>query len=122
VALIRCVLYGGGNGHERLLDAFAQLYEVPWVQVLPIADLDVWMREKPLDAREAVKSDGSQHSEYILLYVDDCLVISDNGEKILREEIGKYFKVKEASIDPPDIYLGGRCEELSSRMVRKNGP
>ena len=35
----------------------------------------------------------SQYWEYVLLYADDCLVISDNGEKILREEIGKYFKL-----------------------------
>ena len=44
------------------------------------ADPDVWMRE-------AVKSDGSQYWEYVLLYTDDALVVSENAERILREEI-----------------------------------
>jgi len=74
------------------------------------ADPDIWMRE-------AVKPDGSEYWEYVLLYVDDCLVISDNGEKILRKEIGKYFKLKEESIGPPDIYLGGKMRQV----VLENG-
>ena len=65
------------------------------------ADPDFWVRE-------AVKPDGSQYWEYVLLYVDDCLVISDNGEKILRKEIGKYFKLKEASIGPTEYVRGLR--------------
>ena len=40
------------------------------------ADADVWMR--------AIKSDGSEYWEYILLYCDDVLVISENGEATLR--------------------------------------
>ena len=74
------------------------------------ADPDIWMRE-------AVKPDGSEYWKYVLLYVDDCLVISDNDEKILQKEIGKYFKLKEASISPPAIYLGGKMR----KVVLKNG-
>ena len=40
--------------------------------------------------------------------VDDCLCISKDHESIIRNKIGKYFKVKEASIGEPDIYLGGK--------------
>ena len=49
------------------------------------ADPDVWMRA-------SVRKDGvTKYYEYVLLYVDDCLVISDRAESILRNEIGKYW-------------------------------
>ena len=62
--------------------------------------------------REATKTDGTDYWEYVLLYVDDCLVVSDHGEKILREEIGNYFKLEEKSIGPPDVYLGGKMRRV----------
>jgi hypothetical protein len=40
------------------------------------------------------------------------MVISENPEAILRQELGKYFTLKEASIDPPDIYLGGKMRQV----------
>ena len=46
--------------------------------------------------------------KYVLLYVDDTLVISKNLEKILQEEIGRYFELKEESIGHPTLYLGGK--------------
>ena len=45
-------------------------------------DPEVWIWE-------AVKADRTQYWEYVLLYVDDCLVVSENGEKVLRNENGK---------------------------------
>ena len=57
--------------------------------------------------REATKSDGMAYWEYVLLYTDDTLVISENGERVLHEELGKYFELKEESIGPPSLYLGG---------------
>ena len=53
--------------------------------------------------RPATKSDGSPFYEYVLLYTDDVLVISENGEKVLRREIGCYFELKEESIGPPKL-------------------
>ena len=44
--------------------------------------------------------------------MDDCLAVSDHGEKMLREEIEKYYMLKEKSIDPPDIYLGGKMRQV----------
>ena len=44
--------------------------------------------------------------------MDDCLVVSENGEKVLRKEIGKYFVLKETSIGPPKVYLGGEMSLL----------
>ena len=62
-------------------------------------DPELWMRE-------AVKANRTQYWEYVLFYVDDCLVISKNGEKVLNNEISKYFTLKETSIGPPKVYLG----------------
>ena len=59
------------------------------------ADPDVWMRQ-------LVCKDGTaKYWEYVLLYTDDCLVISDRAEDVLREGIGKYFDLKEESIGTP---------------------
>ena len=46
------------------------------------ADPDVWMRP-------AIKSDGTKCYDYVLLYVDDALVVSENAESILRNECGE---------------------------------
>ena len=66
-----------------------------------LADPDVWMRP-------VIKSNGNTYYEYILLYVDDALVVSENAESILQNELRRYFPLKEESIGPPTIYLGGR--------------
>ena len=50
-----------------------------------------------------------QRREYILLYTDDALCISAHAEETLRNDLGKYFQLKEKSIGPPTIYLGGHC-------------
>ena len=63
--------------------------------------------------RPATKSNGSEYYEYVLLYTDDALVISENGEQVLRDELGKYFDLKEGSIGPPKIYLGGHMRKLN---------
>ena len=62
--------------------------------------------------REATKTDGKDYWEYVLLYVDYCLVVSNHGEKMLREEIGKYFKSKEKSIGLLNVYLGGNMRRV----------
>ena len=49
--------------------------------------------------------------------MDDALVISKNAKQVLWNELGRYFKLKESSIGPPDIYLGGRCQ----KVVLENG-
>ena len=51
--------------------------------------------------RPAIKSDGSEYCEYASLYTDDTLVISEEPEKILRQNIGKYFQFQKESIGSP---------------------
>jgi hypothetical protein len=70
------------------------------------ADPDVWMRA-------AKQPNGSNHYEYILLYTDDALVVGCNPETILRTELGRYFELKEESIGPPKIYLGGHVRKVT---------
>ena len=70
-----------------------------------LADPNVWMRP-------AIKSDGNIYYEYILLYVDNALVVGENAESILRNELGRYFHLKEESIGPPTVYLGGRVRKV----------
>ena len=59
--------------------------------------------------RKAKRANNSDYWEYVRLYVDDCLAISEDSELILRDEIGKHFLMKEASIGVPDVYLGEKC-------------
>ena len=103
-ALIRRALYGGKTAgrdfRNHLRACMAYLKFSPCK-----ADPDVWMRP-------ARTSAGSDYWEYVLLYVDDALVVSEHGEKLLRSEIGKYFELKEASIGPPKLYLGGRMRKV----------
>jgi hypothetical protein len=41
------------------------------------------------------------------------LAIGVNAEKMLREEIGRYFELKEESFGPPTLYLGGKlCQVI----------
>src|SRR5688500_15542729 len=45
--------------------------------------------------------------------MDNTLVVSHNGEHVLRKEIGRYFDLKEESIGPPKIYLGGHMRQVT---------
>ena len=62
--------------------------------------------------RPAKKGDGSPYYNYVLLYVDGALVVSDNAQSILRNEIGRYFELKEASIGPPKMYFGAGIRKV----------
>ena len=70
------------------------------------AGLDVWMRKL------AKKDTVTVCDEYVLLYTDDCLVMSDRTESVLRHEIGKYFKLKDSSIGSPSKCFGGKLQEV----------
>jgi Reverse transcriptase (RNA-dependent DNA polymerase) len=105
VALIHRALYGGKlagrdfRNHLRSCMRYLNFTSCP-------ADPDVWLRP-------AIKSDGSEYYEYILLYTDDTLVISELAERVLRGELGQHFTLKEESIVPPKIYLGGSVRKVT---------
>lgn len=78
-------------------------------------DPELWVRP-------GHKAGGTEYWEYVLLYVYDVLVVSVNGENMLRNEIGKYFELKEESVGPPKIYLGGKLSLVTFEMDKRHGP
>ena len=60
----------------------------------------------------AKRSNGSDHYEYIFLYINDDLVLIENAERVLRQDLGRYFTLKEESIGPSKIYLGGSVRKV----------
>ena len=109
VALIRRALYGGkssGADFWRHLRSFMDHLGFQSCK----DDPDLWMREAQAD-------DGTFYWEYVLLYVDDALVISHHAERVIRTEIGKYFYVKENSIGEPSLYFGNKV----SKVILENG-
>lgn len=69
-----------------------------------IADPDVWMRP-------AVKAaSGEEYYEYILVYVDDLLCISEDPMRPM-SDISKVLRFKNDKIDDPEFYLGARLKK-----------
>jgi hypothetical protein len=65
-----------------------------------MADPDVWMRP-------AKKPDGFEYYEYVLTYVDDCLVISHDTKSIIEQLETEYgYKLKD--VGQPTRYLGAQ--------------
>ena len=104
VALIHRALYGGKTAGSDFRNHLRScMRHLDFTSCL--ADPDVWMRP-------AKKADGSTYYEYILLYVDDCLVVSENAKSVLTDNLGHYFDLKKDSIGPPKIYLGGHVRKV----------
>ena len=68
------------------------------------ADPDLWMHVSK-------RNTGEDNYEYMLLYVDGCLCVSEHAEKALRE-IYNYFPMKHGSIGPPKINLGAKLSKV----------
>ena len=65
-----------------------------------MADPDVWLRP-------AQKENGFTYYEYILTYVDDCLVVSHNPTSII-DLLQNDYKYRLKDIGPPTRYLGAQ--------------
>ena len=77
---------------------------------LCLANPDLWM--KP----EVRLDDGVEYYTYVLLYVDDALVVHHDGESVLKR-LDKYFKLKEGSVGDPEVHLEAKLK----RMRLENG-
>ena len=97
--MIRQALYGGKAAGQ---DFSNHLQDCMWQLgfISSLADPDVWIQE-------AVTAEVAEYWEYILVYTDNVLVITDTGEKTLRDGIGKYFQLNKESFSETKIYLGG---------------
>ena len=95
VIIVRA-LYGlktsGAAWHANLVETLKSMDFVA-----SLADPDVWMRP-------AVKDNGFEYYEYLLVYVDDILILSYQPEPILTC-IQKFYRLKEPASDPK-TYLG----------------
>lgn len=95
-------LYGlkssGACWHEHLAE---RLSDLGYRSCL--ADPDVWMRP-------AVKPCGFTYWEYILVYVDDILVIS-NDPRLTMNVLEKLYRMKEGSVGVPTTYLGSKISK-----------
>ena len=67
--------------------------------------------------RPAIKLEGDEYYEYVLMYVDDILAISIDPTEILKSMEGKTVKYKNGKIAPPEMYLGAR---LKREMINGN--
>ena len=83
VGIICCALYGGKvvgqDFWHHLRDCMGHVGFSSFR-----ADPNVWMRLSK-------QSTGEAYYDYVLIYVDDALVISEHAEKVLRTEIGQHF-------------------------------
>ena len=73
-----------------------------------LADPDVWY--KPM-----TKPNGHKYYCYLLVYVDDVLIIDDNPD-IFMKQIQSLYQVKSDSIKPPDIYIGANIQKIPARI------
>ena len=63
-----------------------------------LADPDVYLRP-------ATRPDGHEYYEYILVYVDDVLVISHQAQLVM-DQLGERYTLKAGSVKEPTEYLG----------------
>jgi len=69
------------------------------------ADLDVWMRP-------AVKLNGEEYYEYILVYVDNIIAVSIKANEVM-DEISTTFKFKNGKVSEFEVYLGAKLQKKS---------
>ena len=81
-ALTTRALYGGKSAGRYLCHHLRSCMKFLAFE-FSYADPDVWMREY------VRKDEVTKYYEYVLLYTDDCIVISDCGEDVLRNEKGE---------------------------------
>ena len=54
---------------------------------------------------------GVNYYAYVLIYVDNVMVINNGSDNVLRR-IDKYFNINTSSICDPDIYLGDNLKKI----------
>ena len=68
------------------------------------ADADVYMRRN-------LRNGGTPYYKYLLVYVDDVLVISHAPEELMKQ-IGSEFEIKNGKYGPPTSYLGAGISKV----------
>ncbi len=87
----------GAAWHSKLCETLRSMNFTP-----SYADSDVWYRP-------ATKENGFEYYEYILVYVDDILVVSASPMSIMNT-IHQAYRLKDEPTPPKD-YLGAKIRE-----------
>ena len=77
-----------------------------------LADNDVWLR------KSNKANDSCPHYSYILVYVDDILIVADKPQEYM-DVLSKHYYVKETSIGPPNLYLGTQYRRVTDRSGKQ---
>ena len=102
-AVIVRALYGLKSAGNSWRQHFATKIREELGYVPCVADQDVHMKE-------ATKPDGTKYWAYIIVYVDDVLVINHNA-KATMNLISNIYRMKDGSIETPKVYLGANIKE-----------
>ena len=65
--------------------------------------------------RPAINSNGIEYWEYMLCYVNDVLVISNDPHKTMRR-IKSQFNLKGNKAKEPDVYLGVSLSKMENKF------
>lgn len=104
LAIIRKALYGLRSAGFAWRSYCAEIMRTSLDFEQCRADQDVWMRK-------ALRSNGEKYWEYVFIYTDDVVAMSENPKDIL-QEMNKHFLLKSDSIGPPSRYLGANISEF----------
>ena len=103
VLIVVRLLYGLKSAGSYWFAALAQvLKDLDFISTL--ADPDVWIRE-------AFYEDGFKYYEMLFVYVDDILAVSHKATNVIKG-ITAFYREKEGSIKPPDIYLSANIMKV----------
>jgi Reverse transcriptase (RNA-dependent DNA polymerase) len=104
VAILVRALYGLKSSGAAWHACFAQsLFDLGFVSCQ--SDPDIWRRG-------ATKKDGLKYFEYVLVYVDDLLVISEEPDGIL-EPLSEEYKYRLKDVGTPTCFLGAKIGKKS---------
>jgi len=97
-AIIKMALYGLKSAGYSWRSFCARVLREELNFIPCRADMDVWRRA-------ARKENGNRYYEYIFIYTDDIIVISEKPRRILMN-MNKHYLLKADSITEPSRYLG----------------
>jgi Reverse transcriptase (RNA-dependent DNA polymerase) len=110
--IIRMALYGLKSSGASYRAHFAKtLIELGLTACK--ADPDGWMRP-------AKKTNGDEYYEYILTYMDDCLIVSQEPGRIINN-LEQEYKYKLKDVGEPSRYLGTEIGKYTFQMEQGPG-
>lgn len=104
VLIVTRALYGLKSSGAAWRAMFATFIESGLKFIPTKVDNDVYIRKN-------TRNDGTPYYEMLLVYVDDCLCVSHDPEKVMKE-IGDEFEIKDGNYGPPERYLGAGVEKF----------